>query len=245
MQKQRDRYENKIKELSLKYKTLSSTPTTTTPNSTSGQTSPTDSNPSIVMNQQFESYMKKMQDEQSKKEQEFEKKRQDILMMQKKLKRREILSNRLKKILQDLSVMIEESNLISDEMKRKVRFSSDLIPGYYDDHLIEDVSDVIRVKVENMEKNQCYLWDYGKFNDRYYLFKEKLETFFDKNCLEEEEEIDNSTDPFWDPNEHVDIARAYISVKPLVYLFDNRVKAFIYYENYSIGTIDVTQFLTI
>ena len=181
----------------------------------------------------FESFIQKMQEEQTLKEKEFEQKRQQILNMEKKLKRRETLKRRLKKKLIDLNIMIDESNLIGLELKRQVKFYPDLAPCYFDDNFIHDVFEFVKIKVENYEKNQVYVWNYDKFTDRYYLFKEKLQAFF------EETPSDDLIDPFWDPNEHIDIARFFVVMKPLVYMFDNEITANIYYESFCVGKVNV------
>lgn len=229
MQKQRNDYENKIKELSKKFNSVSTTSTTNTPTSTT-PTTPDNSN-LPQMSDLLGEYMKKIQDEQNEKEKEFEEQRQEILRIEKIMKRRQIIKNRLTKNLLELGVMIEESNLISKELKKNIRFSIDFSPGYYDEHLFEDVTDFIRVRVDNFENNVQYKWDYEKFSNRYYLFQEELEAFFEKKKKESE------IDPFWDPHEFNDVARAYIIVKPLVYFFDNEIKAKIFHENFEVGFV--------
>jgi hypothetical protein len=52
----------------------------------------------------------------------FEEQRKSILRMEKKLKRRKRFQSILKKKVVHLNLMIEESNLIARELKRKVGF---------------------------------------------------------------------------------------------------------------------------
>lgn len=67
-------------------------------------------------------YMNELEKEQALQDKLFEEQRKSILQMERKLKRRKRFKSILKKKVIHLNLMIEESNLIARELKRKVVF---------------------------------------------------------------------------------------------------------------------------
>jgi kinesin family protein 13 len=39
----------------------------------------------------------------------------------------------------------------------------------------------IKIKVENYEEGNSYIWDLNKFHERYFMIKELLDTYFETN----------------------------------------------------------------
>ena len=82
---------------------------------------------------------------------------------------------------------IKEANLIAQELKRNVQFEIKL--GYtfssiseiniYNDP--EESKYKIKVKVDNKEEGEVYYWDIDKFIDRYYIFKDLLEEYYESH----------------------------------------------------------------
>lgn len=73
--------------------------------------------------------------------------------MEKKIKRRRRLKLILKKKIIHLNLMVEEANLIARELKKRVGFQIDLLPGCIEDDQVDDLGDHIRIRVENYDHN--------------------------------------------------------------------------------------------
>lgn len=185
----------------------------------------------------FEEFLREYQRENAQQEVEFERERKRIFDMEKVIKRRKVIVKKLQKKLLKVASMVSELNLMSAELNRKVKFFLDLGPGYLeDDSVLFAITDIIRVKVINEEYNLLYYWGLNKLNDRYFLIRDVLDEFFDTDQLPQ---VENDKDPFWDPEEPIDVGRCFLSFKPLSLLFDTEKTLRIYKETETVGTIHV------
>ena len=214
MNQQREEYEQKLKQLE------------SNKNNTSG-----------FADQTFEEYLRQVQKENLQKESEFERERRRIVEMEKVIKRRKIVIKKLEKKLSKVNSMVAELNLMSQELGRKVKFFVDIGPGYMeDDSILYNMNEMIRVKVVNEELSHLFYWDLNKLNDRYFLIRESLDKFFESEVAEK---LEKEHDPFWDPEEPIDIARSFISLKPVSLLFDTEKSLKVYFETEIIGDVRV------
>lgn len=150
MKKQKQEYENRIQDLLSKYKHIQAqnkAKKTSRRNSLANNGSKqaqknTDGksveNLSETSEQNEEDllahYMNELEKEQALQDKLFEEQRQSILKMEKKLKRRKRFKSILQKKIIHINLMVEESNLIARELKRKVVILLDLTPGYIDEN---------------------------------------------------------------------------------------------------------------
>ena len=163
----------------------------------------------------------------------FLKEQKRMLAKESRVKKRQDFRRILIKKVESFASMILETNAIAEELNRKIKLELNLSPEFLVE--AEDVSDCLRIKVENDEDKTIYFWNMEKFNDRYYLIKELL------NKMENEEifQFTEDNDPFWDPFEAVDIARGYLPLKHLAYLFELTSDVQFYSEVEILGKIKV------
>lgn len=188
----------------------------------------------------MDEFHRQVERENQQKELEFERERKRLLEMEKIIRRRKVVLQKLEKKLSKVSMSIGELNLIGKELQKKVQFFLDVGPGYLeDDSVLYSMSDLIRVKVVNEEYFNVYYWDLSKLNDRYFLIRERLEKYFETEVLES---LEKDKDPFWDPEEAIDLGRAYISLRPISFLFDLEKTLKIYHETDTIGEVCIRLF---
>lgn len=181
--------------------------------------------------------VRQLQHDHTAKELEYEREKRRIIELEKTIKLRKLMIKKLEKKLVQFNMQVSELNLIAQELGRKVRFSLDLAPNYLEDEAaIHSIDDMIRVRIMNEDDSKVFFWDTNKLNDRQYLIRELLDKYFETETSVKPEK---EHDPFWDPEEPVDIARAYISLKPVSLLFDVSRQLKIYYEAEVIGTVEV------
>lgn len=185
----------------------------------------------------MDDYVKQLQQENAAKEREFERERKKITEMEKIIKMRKIVMKKLEKRLKEVNSQVVELNLISQELGRKVKFTLDLAPCYLEDEsAIYSTEELIRVRVMNEDACHLFFWDMNKLNDRQFLIREMLDKYFETDVIEK---VDRESDPFWDPEEAIDIGRAFITLKPISVLFDIERSVKIYYETEVIGSMQV------
>jgi hypothetical protein len=185
----------------------------------------------------MEEYLRQVQKDQSQKEIEFERERKRIGEMEKIIKRRKVMLKKLEKKLGKVSSTVCELNLMAKELNKKVKFSLDLGPGFLsDESAFENLQDIIRVKIVNEEVGHLFYWDLNKLQDRYDLIKDILDRFFEEEAVPS---LDHTQDPFWDPEEAADIGRAFISLKPLAFMFDDERLLKVYVETEVVGDVAV------
>jgi hypothetical protein len=181
--------------------------------------------------------VRQLQHDHTTKELEFEREKRRIMELEKTIKLRKLVIKKLEKKLIQYNMQISELNLISQELGRRVSFILDLAPNYLEDETaIHSAEDVIRVRIMNEDEGQIFFWDINKLNDRQYLIREMLEKYFETETLEK---IEKEHDPFWDPEEPIDLGRAFISLKPVSLLFDVSRQLKIFYETEVIGTVQL------
>lgn len=180
---------------------------------------------------------RQLQHDHTMKELEFEKEKRKIIELEKTMKLRKLVIKKLEKKLSLLNMQIAELNLIAQELGRKVRFSLDLAPNYLEDETaIHCIEEIIRIRIMSEDYGHVFFWDTTKLNDRQYLIREMLDKYFETESLEKPQK---EHDPFWDPEEPIDIGRSFISLKPISLLFDVSRTLKIYFETEVIGTVEV------
>jgi len=123
-------------------------------------------------------------------------------------KRRALLNDELVQVMP----RVTEANDLSGAMQRGIAFETRITPVM---SRTEGMVSVVMVKVTNASTGHVFMWDKAKFINRVYLMREQYEKF-------EQGEIDLATlepenDPFWDPNEPMQVGQATVFLKPLAY----------------------------
>lgn len=215
---QREEYENKIKMLEDKHLLeldMSQAMSTTT----------------------ADDLVRQLQHDHTAKELEFEREKRKITELEKTIKLRKLVIKKIESKLMQLNMQITELNLIAQELGRKVKFSIDLAPNYLEDETaIHCTDEIARVRIINEDYCHLFFWDTNKLNDRQYLIREMLDKYFETENFEKPEK---EHDPFWDPEEPVDLGRAFLSLKPISLLFDVTRQLKIFYETEVIGSVQV------
>lgn len=119
--------------------------------------------------------------------------------------------------------MVNEANLIAQEMKRKIVFSTKMVrvmPEFA--NLMDSRTDIV-IKVDNKEDNLYYQWDAEKFQNRLFLMRDCLNSYFEDGKIPDFN--DKQKDPFWDPPEPLLIGTSYLSLKNLGYMLQNDLDA--------------------
>ena len=163
----------------------------------------------------------------------FLKEQKRMLAKEARAKKRQDFRRILLRKVEGFASMILEANVIAEELNRKIKLELNLSPEFLVE--AEDIANCLRIKVENVEDKTIYFWNMEKFNDRYYLIKDLL------NKIENEEtfQFTEENDPFWDPIGAVDIARGYLPLKHLAFLFELKSQVKFYAEVEIIGQISV------
>jgi kinesin family protein 1 len=118
--------------------------------------------------------------------------------------------------------MVTEANAIATEMDRPVSMTVKLIAYLYEDGDVSETRTDIGVKVVDTATNRSYIWSYEKFQNRFFIIQEMYNNF----CYSREEgrdfQIDNESDPLWDPDEEQSriLGISVLYMRPLVHMVD-------------------------
>jgi hypothetical protein len=107
---------------------------------------------------------------------------------------------------------VTEANEISKELARGVRFETKITPVMTK---AQGMVSMVMVRVVDGERDMEWLWDKSKFINRVYLMREMYEKFENGELVDKG--LNDESDPFWDPNEPVNIGYCSVLVKPLSY----------------------------
>jgi len=72
--------------------------------------------------------------------------------------------------------------------------------------------------VVNREVGYSYWWDCDTLSNRYYIIKDMSEQYFETGSIPI---LEQTNDPFWDPELPALIGRGFLTTKALAYMFDN------------------------
>jgi hypothetical protein len=124
-----------------------------------------------------------------------------------------------RKLLKTLPKCIE-LNLIAKEFKKNVSMSVKMMlaDDDYDDEDLEMKKRTIAIKVVNREVGYSYWWDVDTLSNRYYIIKDMSEQYFETGNIPI---LDQTNDPFWDPQVPTLIGRGFLTTKALAFMFDN------------------------
>ena len=93
---------------------------------------------------------------------------------------------RIEKQLNHLLPQINEANQASNELKRKIIFSTKMVrtidPFLKDGEISHSKTDVVII-VDNQEDKYFYEWKVDKFQNRLFMIRELLEEYFEDNEL--------------------------------------------------------------
>ena len=152
--------------------------------------------------------------------------------------------NMLDETLNTLLPMVKEANISAEELKRKILFEPTIVhevsetPGQSPLEELKNSKSKVKVKIMNKEDGTQYLWDPEKFSDRLYMIRDVLNDYFDTGKMPK---LEKEEDPFWDPEEAHLIGKAYLYLKSLGYMLDNKTVCKIMNTNTSgdLGTLTV------
>ena len=117
---------------------------------------------------------------------------------------------RIEKQLNHLLPQINEANQASNELKRKIIFSTKMVrtidPFLKDGEISHSKTDVVII-VDNQEDKYFYEWKVDKFQNRLFMIRELLE------------------DPFWDPPNPILIGQSFLQLQPLSLTVENSLDA--------------------
>lgn len=128
-----------------------------------------------------------------------------------------------------------ELNLIAKEFKRNISMTVKMMLFNQDSELHTEKMN-IKVQIDNRELGYRYLWDLGKFSNRYYIIKDMIEKYYETGIIPE---LPQNEDPFWDPPEPLLIGKSFLTPKGLVYMLDNPADLAIIGENHQCGELKV------
>ena len=127
---------------------------------------------------------------------------------------------------------VTEANEISKELQRGVKFETKITPVMTKAQVM--VSTVV-VRVYDTERDIEWLWDKSKFINRVYLMREMYEKFENGELVSKG--LNDESDPFWDPNEPVNIGYCSVLVKPLSYCLSVEDDYALYREAHQDGVL--------
>lgn len=132
---------------------------------------------------------------------------------------------RIEKQLNQLLPQVNEANLASAELKRKIFFSTKMVrridPFLKDGEFSHSKTDLVII-VDNQEDNYFYEWTVDKFQNRLFMIRELLEEYFEDNELPQ---LDKNVDPFWDPPNPILIGQSFLQLQPLSLTVENSLDA--------------------
>ncbi|XP_074844513.1 kinesin-like protein KIF28 [Carettochelys insculpta] len=108
---------------------------------------------------------------------------------------------------------VAEANQMSEELKKELKLELKVKNLAASDSRGYDLQKEVIVKVTNKKTKQVWVWSKAKFINRKFLMEELYQKFFD----EEDVNVDQDSDPFWDPVEVIHLGSAHIWLQSLAY----------------------------
>jgi hypothetical protein len=171
-------------------------------------------------------------------------KRQELHREQVRERQQALLEDKLHQLIP----LVEESNLLSAELRRQALFEVKVVSDYVQQTAAATAGGdrierpeprtIAKVKVTYLTQDRSCLWEHDKFSNRIYLMRELYARFVDDpSCLAE---VTPDVDPFYDPPESQMIGVAHIYLEPLAYQLDIRQKTpVVDYQGNTVGSLAV------
>ncbi|XP_077200403.1 kinesin-like protein KIF28 [Paroedura picta] len=112
-----------------------------------------------------------------------------------------------------LMPLIAEANQMSVELKKDLKLELKVKNLASSDSRGYDLQKEIIIKVTHNITNQVWVWSKSKFINRKFLMEELYQRFLDGENVQ----VDNESDPFWDPVEIIHLGSAHIWLQSLAY----------------------------
>lgn len=190
---------------------------------------------------QLEAQRVAFQQELVAKEAVLDAKRQELHREQVRERQQALLEDKLHQLIP----LVEESNLLSAELRREVLFEVKVVSDYVQQTAAAAAAgerpeprSITKVKVTYLKQDRSCLWEQDKFSNRIYLMRELYARFVDDpSCLAE---VTSDVDPFYDPPESQLIGVAHILLEPLAYQLDIQQKTpVVDYQGNTVGSLAV------
>uniref|UniRef100_A0A8B9CP26 Kinesin-like protein 6 n=1 Tax=Anser brachyrhynchus TaxID=132585 RepID=A0A8B9CP26_9AVES len=112
-----------------------------------------------------------------------------------------------------LMPLVAEANQMSQELKKELKFELKVKNLALSDSRGHDLQKEITVKVTHATTNQVWVWSKAKFINRKFLMEELYQRFLEG----ENTDVNQDSDPFWDPVEVVHVGSAHVWLQALAY----------------------------
>ncbi|XP_040408522.1 kinesin-like protein KIF28P [Cygnus olor] len=112
-----------------------------------------------------------------------------------------------------LMPLVAEANQMSQELKKELTFELKVKNLALSDSRGHDLQKEITVKVTHATTNQVWVWSKAKFINRKFLMEELYQRFLEG----ENTDVNQDSDPFWDPVEVVHVGSAHVWLQALAY----------------------------
>ncbi|XP_035176393.1 kinesin-like protein KIF28P [Oxyura jamaicensis] len=112
-----------------------------------------------------------------------------------------------------LMPLVAEANQMSQELKKDLKFELKVKNLALSDSRGHDLQKEITVKVTHATTNQVWVWSKAKFINRKFLMEELYQRFLEG----ENTDVNQDSDPFWDPVEVVHVGSAHVWLQALAY----------------------------
>lgn len=136
---------------------------------------------------------------------------------------------------------IAEVNYLAKEFKKNISFHIRMSQFYKEVSYVNNKEESekrikLYIQVTNTEEGYHCMWDYKKFNSRYYLIKELSERFFENNEIPD---TSKENDPFWDPPDYLLVGQSFLKLLSLGLLMDYQDSLNLVGDNGQNGTIEL------
>mmetsp|Transcript_9199 Transcript_9199/g.33964 ORF Transcript_9199/g.33964 Transcript_9199/m.33964 type:complete len:1091 (-) Transcript_9199:60-3332(-) len=154
--------------------------------------------------------------------------RQEELSKQLQLKKKREGEQRalLEQNLLQLIPLVLEANSMSGELRKGVRFQTKLIAYLKDDGKgKQETHTDLGIQVINVKTGKKYMWNYDKFQNRYYLMQELYQNYLFAMENDTEFSVDPEKDPFYDfeSNESHLVGISMLYLKALSHRIDMQI----------------------
>ncbi|XP_032039671.1 kinesin-like protein KIF28P [Aythya fuligula] len=112
-----------------------------------------------------------------------------------------------------LMPLVAEANQMSQELKKELKFELKVKNLALSDSRGHDLQKEITVKVTHATTNQVWVWSKAKFINRKFLMEELYQRFLEGENMD----VNQDSDPFWDPVEVVHVGSAHVWLQALAY----------------------------